>query len=71
MYITLEQIEKSFSACRNLQPPPILFWASLPPDKRIFNREEAIDRLFLENVHILHVVYTYTISNRKPSSYHS
>lgn len=52
----LEEISQSCSTCQTFSSKPQRFKVSLPNEKIIFNREVALDLMWLENKAVLHVV---------------
>ncbi|MEM1283154.1 MAG: reverse transcriptase domain-containing protein [Chlamydiota bacterium] len=59
----LEDISKSCKTCQAFSKPPERFKVSLPPSDIVFNREVAIDLMWLDKRAVLHVVDTETHFN--------
>lgn len=52
----LDQISKSCSTCQTFSTKPQRFKVSMPNEKVVFNREVALDLMYLENKAVLHIV---------------
>ena len=56
----LEEISQHCASCTTFSVPPFRFRATIPPEDIIFNREVAIDLMWLNGKPVLHVVDTAT-----------
>ncbi len=52
----LEKITKACETCQTFSAPPQCFRVSLPPSDIVFNREVALDLMWIEEKAVLHVV---------------
>ena len=59
----LEEITKSCNTCATFSRPPQRFRVTIPPDEIVFNKEVALDLMWLEGKAVLHVVDCQTHFN--------
>ena len=59
----LSEITKSCKTCQTFSAPPQRFTVSLPPSEIYFNRQVALDLMWIERRAVLHVVDTETHFN--------
>lgn len=56
----LQEISIACQACAPYTVPPFRFRTTIPPDEIVFNRELAMDLMYLNKKPVLHVIDTAT-----------